>query len=437
MRLPQTVGDYTLLQQLGSGSFGTVYRARIEGDLGFSQEVAVKLVDSRLSADRPDVIVALADEAQFLARLNHPHIVAVRRFQRVEHAFLGEVHLMEMELVRGVPLSRLLASVALENTRLPVDAVLSMVLEAVDALVYAHDLTDPHGKPMGLVHRDLKPDNLLVGSDGRLKVLDFGIAWAEERSAQTTGTGMAKGTPMYMAPEQARGEDADPRGDLYALGTIAFECLTGERYVALPKAARVDLPMIIMSVATTTFESRVGVLEQALAEPEPRGRGLSPELARPWVELLGRMLAREKADRPSDAAAVARALDDLGAAWKPHLGRRYLQAAVRDLVPAPPDTQAETVEAQGAGAAPGPLHGFRAALGDGAAEPTRISPVEERPVASRRSGFIVLAVGLLLAVIGMIAVATREGPSEEGGDAEAADEPVVAAMTDPEPTPQA
>jgi len=375
VRLPQRVGDYTLLSQLGSGSFGTVYRARIEGDLGFSQEVAVKLVDSRQSRDRPDVITALVDEAQFLARLAHPHIVAVRRFARVEHEFLGEVHLMEMELVKGVPLSRVLASVAVEGTKLPVDAVLTMLLETVDALVYAHDLRDSTGRPAGLIHRDLKPDNLLVSKDGRLKVLDFGIAWAEERSASTTGTGLTKGTPMYMSPEQARGEPADPRGDLYALGTIAFECLTGEKYVALPEGARVDLPAVIMAVATTTWAERVPTLMESLTAPSPRGRGMDPDQAKPIARLLGRLLASKITDRVPSASAFAHELDELASAWKPHLGRRYLRAAVTDLMPQPIDPNAATEVAAAAETATNKAaKAFDEVVDGGAAEPTRLSP---------------------------------------------------------------
>lgn len=433
MRLPQRVGDYTLLSQLGSGSFGTVYRARIEGDMGFSQEVAVKLVDSRQSRDRPDVITALVDEAQFLARLAHPHIVAVRRFARVEHGFLGEVHLMEMELVKGVPLSRVLASVAVDGTRLPVDAVLSMLLEAVDALVYAHDLRDPTGRPTGLVHRDLKPDNILVSGDGRLKVLDFGIAWAEERSASTTGTGLTKGTPMYMSPEQARGEPADPRGDLYALGTIVFECLTGEKYVALPDGVRVDLPAVIMAVATTTWAERVPTLMESLTAPPPLGRGMDPERAKSIARLLGRLLAARIDDRVPSAAVFAHELDELASAWKPHLGRRYLRAAVKDLLPQPIDPSAATEVAAAAETATREAAGaFPEAVDGGAAEPTRIAP--PAPAArlpdNRRKNLPLIFGGIAVALVGIL---IAFGPWREGARLEP--EPVVDETPVPEDPP--
>lgn len=428
VRLPQTVGDYTLLEQIGSGSFGTVYRARVQGDLGFSQEVALKLVDARMAEGRPDVIHALVDEASFLARLAHPHIVAVRRYRRVDHGFLGEVHLMEMELVRGVPLRQLLAAQASVDARLSVDAVLSLLLEAVDALVYAHDLKDADGRPAGLVHRDLKPDNLLVGRDGRLKVLDFGIAWAEERVAETTATGMAKGTPIYMAPEQARGAKADPRGDLYALGAIAFECLTGERYVKVPGTGRVELPLIVMAVATARFEDRREFLESVLTAPAPKGHGLTPAQAAPVVELLGRMLAADIEERPASARVVAHDLDELLSDWRPHLGRRALRTLVEELMPAPVDPSAATVVSPVDDALPAPVDGEGTATRPSpVVEPTRLAP----PAAPASSGRPLLFLGVALLVLGL-GLWWFLGRGGEPADPD----PEVAADPTPEATPE-
>ncbi len=438
MRLPQRIGDYTLLEQLGAGSFGTVYRARIEGDLGFSQQVAVKLVDSGRARARPNVITSLADEAQFLARLNHPNIVAVRRFVRVDHEFLGEAHLMEMELVRGAPLSCLLRKVDEVGTRLPVDAALSLLLEGVDALVYAHDLKDADGKGIGLVHRDLKPDNLLVSHDGRLKVLDFGIAWAEDRIATTTATGLAKGTPQYMSPEQARGEPADPRSDLYALGAIAFECITGHRYVSPPQGGRVELPVIIMAVATTTFEGRVDVLEKALVAPEPVGRAIDPNRARGIIELLGRMLAPNIEERPASAALLAHDLEELCSAWKPHLGRRYLRTAIDGIIEPVTDPHADTMdrELNLTLSERADFDSFREAFNVGAVGPTRMAPPGLREGEGQGPGgpkvLAIVLVGAALLALGILAII---GPQDRGTDSPepAADAVVDAAEVEDEP----
>jgi serine/threonine-protein kinase len=408
VRLPQRVGDYTLLEQLGAGSFGTVYRARIEGDMGFSQQVAVKLVDNSRTLSRPGVITSQADEAQFLARLAHPNIVAVRRFVKVDHEFLGEAHLMEMELVRGVPLSHLLRALQDTHTRLPVDAVLSLLLEGVSALVYAHDLKDPDGRSIGLVHRDLKPDNLLISVDGRLKVLDFGIAWAEDRIAPTTATGMAKGTPHYMSPEQARGEAADPRSDLYSLAAIAFECLCGERYVPPAASGHFEIAVIMYAVANASFEARVGVLRTALLAPEPEGRGIDPHRARPLIELLGSMLAPQKEDRPASAAVLAHRLEDLADAWKPHLGRRYLRTAVEGLLPPITDPGAVAARSQVelTLSERDRLEKFKGAVKDGAADPTRMAPrgAREEPPSPMMRVVALAIVGAVILTLGIVAM---------------------------------
>ena len=338
MRLPQQVGDYTLLEQLGAGGFGTVYRARIEGEMGFAQDVALKIVDASRARQSPEIIQSLADEATFLARLQHAHIVGVRRFLRVEHPTLGVLWAMEMELVRGLVISRLLARLGATGTLLPVEAILSLLTEAAEALVYAHALTGDDGAPLGLVHRDIKPDNLIVTNDGRLKILDFGIAWAEDRLVASTESGLAKGTPLYMSPEQLHADPVDGRSDLYALGTVAFEFVTGERYVPVA-ARRLELPALIMQVARTRFADRKQTLQAALCAPAPAGRGLAAERVAPLVTLIGRLLDHDPAGRPASAVAFAHALEDLATGWRLPLGRRFLAAATGAVAPVDPSAQ--------------------------------------------------------------------------------------------------
>ena len=467
MRLPQQVGDYTLLEQLGAGGFGTVYRARIKGDLGFSQDVAVKIVDSARARQSPEVIRSLADEAQFLARLQHAHIVGVRRFLRVEHEVLGVIHAMEMELVRGLVVSRLLGRLKLAETLLPVESVLSLLIEAADALIYAHGLRGDDGLPVGLVHRDLKPDNLIVTEDGRLKILDFGIAWAEGRLVESTESGLAKGTPLYMSPEQLHAEEVDGRSDLYALGAIAFELLAGERFVPQP-SGRVELPALIMLVARTRWPDRAPVLQRALCAPEPAGRGLSEEQAQPFLDLLGRLLAREVDDRPASAAVLARELEELAETWRLPLGRRFLRSAIgameEDLI----DPSAKTRKSPSAQTPPGPavfgsetLEGARA--GDSTvvatsqapdddlaiqtfatrirgAGPTRLVPPDKPGVI--RWPMVVAALGMLVLAVGIVLWSRGESlevePPEPTSPAVAEPTPLLSEPTPapPEPTPE-
>jgi len=324
--LPQQVGDYELIDRLGAGGFGTVYRARIRGELGFSQEVAVKLVADEQVEDRPGVLTALADEAHFLSRIAHPHIVSVRRFSRVQHEFLGGVHVLEMELVRGMPLGSLLRRVRRAGLLLPVESTLSLLVEGADALRYAHGLRDGEGRPAGLVHRDLKPDNLLVSDDGRLKVLDFGIAWAADRMATNTETGVAKGTLLYMSPEQARGRKVDGRSDLFSLGAIAFELLTGEMYVPLPEGGR-DVPQLIWAMSRTDWADRRERAAAALRAPKPAGHGLIAEPAEQLLAILDGLLPVDPDDRFPDAQRLLTKVERLATRWNLPLGRRYLRTA--------------------------------------------------------------------------------------------------------------
>ena len=422
MRLPLQVGDYTFLEQLGAGGFGTVYRARIRGEMGFSQDVAVKLVGSDASRENPDLIQSLADEASFLSRLQHAHIVSVRRFLRVEHEVLGSIHLMEMELVRGLVMSKLITRLGESGTLLPVEAVLSILSEATEALVYAHALRRPDGGRLGLVHRDIKPANLMVTHDGRLKILDFGIAWAEDRLVESTESGLAKGTPLYMSPEQLHAEEVDARSDLYALGVVAFELLSGERFVPQSES-RLELPALIMRVARTRWEDRMPALDATLTGAAPAGRGLREEQARPLRELLGRMLAHDPAGRPASAEVLAEELEELTSSWRLSLGRRYLRAAVDGLEPpVQPDEPTASLPA----ATPQDTSGDEQAVRTFA---TRLSEIPETrlhphasapgsrlPLFAALAGLAILAVGLTLWM--------------RGGA-----EPVAAAPLDPDATP--
>ncbi len=458
MRLPQQVGDYELTDHLGSGGFGAVYRARIRGELGFSQEVAVKLVADAQVDDRPGVLTALADEAHFLSRIAHPHIVAVRRFTRVEHEFLGGVHVLEMELVRGLPLGRLLERVRDARLLLPAESTLSLLLEAADALRYAHELKDDEGRPAGLVHRDLKPDNLLVSDDGRLKVLDFGIAWAEDRMATNTETGVAKGTLLYMSPEQARGKRVDARSDLFSLGAIAFELLTGEMYVPLPPSGERDVPQLIWAMSKTRWEDRSDRLRQALRAPRPAGHGLDADAAELLVDVLGGLLPEDPDARFPHASRLLQRLERLATGWNLPLGRRYLRTACTVTGGGEPelrsgdDVELETATDEQAfdawtqtlvagDASPFPPTGVPSPARD--VGPTLAGP---RPPTRRSRTPWVVAVALGAALL--FALWPRPEPASEvpaGG----ADEPVVEATNEPpadatieapastEPTPEA
>lgn len=199
-----TVGGFELIETLGQGGMGTVYRAHHRG-LGC--DVAVKVLSAEL-ADHGELHQRLSREAKILAKLDHPNIV------RVYDAGWGDEHYVVMELVRGQPLSR----------QLPMAAApaIDIAIQICNALAHAH--------AYGIVHRDIKPENILIDDNAQVKVADFGIARiiAAEDAESLTATQTGIGTPQYMAPEALRGDEPDPQMDIYSVGVVLYQALTGE-----------------------------------------------------------------------------------------------------------------------------------------------------------------------------------------------------------------
>lgn len=322
MRLPRNIAGYEFVELLGVGSFGSVYRAVIRGDLGFEQEVAVKVLDAeRAQADTAHV-AAIANEARILSRVQHPNIVQARHFRYVEDEALGDTWILVMELVRGQSLRRLLKHDRHQLEPLPIAAPLLMISEISDGLHFAHRLRDAQGEPVGLVHRDLKPANIRITNEGRLKILDFGIAWAKRRLGKVTGGGITKGTPLYMSPEQLYGEPLDGRSDLYALGAIAFEFLTGAPYVRMEGGGD-ESPL--QAALEARFEPREPELRWAL---ENRYGITASKPTEKLVSLIRDLLAREPDRRPAEGGEVFDRLEDLWELHRPSLGRGALRAWV-------------------------------------------------------------------------------------------------------------
>ena len=214
------IGPYRIVSRLGSGGMGEVYRA---SDTRLGREVAIKVLLPAV-ADDPERIGRFRREARVAASLNHPNIAAIYGFEDV-----GESHFLVMELVEG----RSLAD-RLKAGPLPIDEALGIAEQIAAGLEAAHDA--------GVVHRDLKPSNVVLTPDGKAKILDFGVAKAMDEdpraqplehsptlSANFTSPGMMVGTVPYMSPEQARGRPVDKRSDIWSLGCVLYECLTGRR----------------------------------------------------------------------------------------------------------------------------------------------------------------------------------------------------------------
>jgi eukaryotic-like serine/threonine-protein kinase len=220
----QQIGSYQVLGKLGAGGMGEVYRAR---DLKLGREVAIKVLPEAFAAD-PDRLARFAREAQLLASLNHPNIAGIYGLEES-----GPVRALVLELVPGETLAERIA-----RGPIPSGETLPLVRQIVAALEAAHD--------QGIIHRDLKPANIKVTADGVVKVLDFGLAKLSRPAlaasssqlslsptltspALTTGAGVLLGTAAYMAPEQAKGREADKRSDVWAAGCVTYEMLTGTR----------------------------------------------------------------------------------------------------------------------------------------------------------------------------------------------------------------
>ncbi len=219
------LGRYQVGPRLGAGGTASVYLARLAGPHSFERLVALKVVHDHLSEER-EFISQFLDEANLLVRLNHSNIVQVHELGREGHTLF-----LAIEYLDGQPLSKLVHRLADQGKRLPPELVAWVGAQVADGLAYAHDLKDDEGNSVGLVHRDISPQNIFITYDGAVKIIDFGIARAAGRLAQTT-LGKIKGKFSYMAPEQVLGSEFDHRVDLFALGATLYECAIGARLFA-------------------------------------------------------------------------------------------------------------------------------------------------------------------------------------------------------------
>ncbi len=216
-----TLDKYNLLEVIGSGGMATVYKARITGPMGFEKLAAVKLLHTELGADK-DVVAMFIDEARIGAHFSHPNVISVLDFGDIDNRYY-----MAMEYVDGCNLATLMKAAASgEAPPIPVESAACAICDVLTALSYVHEATDSAGVPMGIVHRDISPQNIIVGKDGRARVGDFGIATGDYRDSYTSA-GVVKGKAAYMSPEQAAGRPLDARSDVASTALTMFAIISG------------------------------------------------------------------------------------------------------------------------------------------------------------------------------------------------------------------
>jgi serine/threonine-protein kinase len=287
-----TIADrYALEDRIAVGGMGEVWRAR---DVVLDRRVAVKVLKAEYAAD-PRFLDRFRAEAKHTAALSHPGIASI-----YDYGEIADMAFLVMEYVDGEPLSALLGRAG----RLPADRALDIVGQAGLALQAAHEA--------GVIHRDVKPGNLIVRPDGVVKVTDFGIARAVD-AAPVTQTGMVVGTAAYLSPEQAAGKPLTPASDVYSLGVVTYECLAGER--------------------PFTGDSAVAIAMAHLATPPPPLPKETPPIV---ADLVDRALDKEPDHRPSSAGDFGRTALALAATLRqPGGDTRVLTTAYPTAEPAP------------------------------------------------------------------------------------------------------
>ncbi|MCB9542664.1 MAG: serine/threonine protein kinase, partial [Myxococcales bacterium] len=274
-------GRYILLERIAIGGMAEIFQAKAPGLGGFEKILAIKRLHPRYSQDA-DFIEMLIDEARITVELSHSNIGQIFDLGKVdEHYYIA------MEYIDGRDLYRVLKRLRDRGERMPIDAAAYVAMEACAGLDYAHRKKDGRGRPLHIVHRDVSPQNVLLSFEGEVKIVDFGIAKAALRAYETEA-GIIKGKFYYMSPEQARGEPLDHRTDIFSIGVVLYEMLTGE--------------LLYKDDDELTLLSRVRRAD--IAPPSTARPEVPPSLER----IVMRALARERGDRFPSAQHMQREL---------------------------------------------------------------------------------------------------------------------------------
>ncbi|MEK7705934.1 MAG: serine/threonine-protein kinase [Myxococcota bacterium] len=379
-------GRYRLLRKLAAGGMAEVHLASYAGPEGFEKHVAIKRLLPELVEEEGFVEMFL-DEARLAARFNHPNIVQI--FD------LGEVagsYFVAMEYVQGASLARLLRECERRSEHVPVAIAAKIVSETCSGLEYAHTFTLPDGAALSLVHRDVSSHNVLLSDDGSVKLLDFGIAKATTNQHRTRTTSL-KGKLAYMSPEQIQqNARLDRRSDLFSLGIVLFELLTGRR----PFVSNTD----------------VGVLTAVVNEPTPDPRSLVPDLPESMSAIVFRALQKDRSRRYQSAREMQTDLQRFLLEQGAVVDSYVLADFVRQLVP-PPKPEAAPSSPLTNDTVVGELpadDGMQGAPSHAAEDQPAPTVRVQRPPAQSLRRALALAGALLLVGIGATATLIARGP---------------------------
>ncbi|MBI1949551.1 MAG: serine/threonine protein kinase [Deltaproteobacteria bacterium] len=446
----EQLGRYTLVRRIGKGGMGEVWLAKATGAHGFEKPVAIKRILPQFSSN-PHIVNMLVDEARICVLLSHPNVVQVLELGEDQ----GE-YFIAMEYVEGQALSRLMRKLRKQGKRLEALEACYIAIQLLEGLHAAHIQKDNRGKPAHIIHRDVSPQNVLLSSNGQIKVIDFGIARARERLEVTQGTNV-KGKLRYMAPEQiapkvVKGAALDHRVDVFAAGIVLFEMLAGRQ--RFPGDNEIELMDAILKEDTPDL-CREGLID------------------RPLMDILDAALEKDRERRYPDAAAFAAQLRSYLYKRDPGFTAERIAKRLREAFAGGADAEKSEPRREATRPAPDPLtsasetplHGggtedreaTRTAFrpketrgGGGRATPaTEGAPVQANdPTRVRRKGrgkgrsLVPLAAGLLLGVaaLGGLYLAFRPRvPTVEAGTGPAAmtTPPVATSPTNTAPPPVA
>lgn len=309
-----TIGQYQLLEKIDQGGMAEIYRARRSGPHGFEKIVAIKKILPHLANDQ-DFINMFSSEAKVTAQLQHPNIVQIHDYGKENGTYY-----LAMEYIHGINLNDLLTLLADAHQKLSLAQIIYIIKHVCAALEYAHFLTDFRGRSLAIVHRDINPKNIMIAFSGEIKLMDFGIALASTRSFQTLADGMIKGKIAYISPEQVKSEDIDHRSDIFSLGIVIYELITGVR----PFQSNTDFGILKK-------------IEQAvIVPPEQIVTNLPPEL----TKIVTKSLSRDRRNRYYSTGDIRLALEKIetatGLRTDQSAFRKFLESVIgRDIVRSP------------------------------------------------------------------------------------------------------